>query len=54
MDLHIGLENYDSSKDKRFSGSIKLPHTPRPHQCVCVFGGVSLNYQAKKVLSNSF
>ncbi|QHO53192.1 60S ribosomal protein [Arachis hypogaea] len=28
--LQIGLKNYDPQKDKRFSGSVKLPHIPRP------------------------
>ena len=30
IELQIGLKNYDPQKDKRFSGSVKLPHIPRP------------------------
>merc|ERR1712037_196379 len=38
IDLQIGLKNYDPQKDKRFSGSIKLKHIPRPKFSVCIFG----------------
>ena len=34
----IGLKNYDPQKDKRFSGSVKLPHIPRPKMKVCMLG----------------
>ena len=30
VELQIGLKNYDPQKDKRFSGVVKLPYTPRP------------------------
>ena len=35
VELQIGLKNYDPQKDKRFSGSVKLPYCPRPHLKVC-------------------
>merc|ERR1712202_17269 len=38
VDLQIGLKNYDPQKDKRFSGTIKLKHVPRPKFTVCIFG----------------
>merc|ERR1712224_474204 len=38
IDLQIGLKNYDPQKDKRFSGTVKLRHVPRPKFSVCVFG----------------
>merc|ERR1711890_187695 len=38
IDLQIGLKNYDPQKDKRFSGTIKLKHGPRPKFSVCIFG----------------
>ncbi|CCD73507.1 Large ribosomal subunit protein uL1 [Caenorhabditis elegans] len=38
IELQIGLKNYDPQKDKRFSGSIRLKHIPRPNMKVCVFG----------------
>ncbi|XP_047314019.1 60S ribosomal protein L10a-2-like, partial [Impatiens glandulifera] len=37
-ELQIGLKNYDLQKDKRFSGSVKLPHIPRPKMKVCMLG----------------
>jgi large subunit ribosomal protein L10Ae len=30
IDLQIGLKDYDPNKDKRFAGTVKLPHIPRP------------------------
>ena len=30
VELQIGLKNYDPQRDKRFSGTIKLPTVPRP------------------------
>jgi hypothetical protein len=38
IELQIGLKNYDPQKDKRFSGSVKLPHVPRPKMKVCMLG----------------
>ena len=38
VELQIGLKNYDPQKDKRFSGSVKLPHVPRPKMRVCMLG----------------
>merc|ERR1712029_756856 len=38
IDLQIGLKNYDPQKDKRFSGTVKLRHVPRPKFSVCIFG----------------
>ena len=30
IELQIGLRDYDPERDKRFSGSIKLPFCPHP------------------------
>lgn len=30
VELQIGLKNYDPQRDKRFSGTVKLPQIPRP------------------------
>ena len=30
VELQIGLKNYDPQRDKRFSGTVKLPQVPRP------------------------
>jgi len=38
VELQVGLKNYDPQKDKRFSGTVKLPYTPRPQMKVCVLG----------------
>lgn len=38
VELQVGLKNYDPQRDKRFSGTLKLPACPRPHMSVCVFG----------------
>lgn len=39
VELQIGLKNYDPQRDKRFSGTIKLPTVPRP--------GMSIWYVAR-------
>lgn len=36
IDLQVNLKNYDSQKDKRFSGSMKLPNICRPRMTVCL------------------
>nr|ACO12930.1 60S ribosomal protein L10a [Lepeophtheirus salmonis] len=38
VDLQVCLKNYDPQKDKRFSGTMKLHHIPRPKFNVCVLG----------------
>ncbi|KAJ1736770.1 60S ribosomal protein L10A [Coemansia sp. RSA 1086] len=38
VELQIGLKNYDPQRDKRFSGTIKLPYVPRPRMSVCILG----------------
>ena len=38
IELQITLKNYDPQRDKRFSGSFKLPVIPRPNSLVCVLG----------------
>jgi len=38
IELQIGLKNYDPQRDKRFSGSLRLPICPRPNMSVCIFG----------------
>ena len=36
--LQIGLKNYDPQRDKRFSGTVKLPTVPRPNMSICILG----------------
>jgi large subunit ribosomal protein L10Ae len=38
VELQIGLKNYDPQRDKRFSGTVKLPNVPRPNMSVCILG----------------
>lgn len=38
VELQVGLKNYDPQKDKRFSGSVRLPRIPRPNMTVCILG----------------
>ncbi|KAG1569207.1 hypothetical protein G6F50_006590 [Rhizopus delemar] len=47
IELQIGLKNYDPQRDKRFSGTIKLPHVARPRMTVCVLGDAFHCDQAK-------
>ncbi|EDQ89015.1 uncharacterized protein MONBRDRAFT_37243, partial [Monosiga brevicollis MX1] len=47
VELQIMLKNYDPSKDKRFSGSIRLPAIARPRLTVCVLGDESHCDEAK-------
>jgi len=45
----LGLKNYDPQKDKRFSGTVKLPYTPRPQMKVCVLGDHKHCEEAKAI-----
>ena len=38
IELQITLKNYDPQRDKRFSGSFRLPAVPKPNSSVCVLG----------------
>lgn len=38
VELQITLKNYDPSRDKRFSGTFRLPIVPRPKSSICVIG----------------
>ena len=44
VELQIGLKNYDPQRDKRFSGTVKLPRVPRP--------GMSIWYVSRMELWN--
>ncbi|KHG17356.1 60S ribosomal L10a-1 -like protein [Gossypium arboreum] len=49
IELQIGLKNYDPQKDKRFSGSVKLPHIPRPKMKICMLGDAQHVEEAEKI-----
>ena len=53
IELQIGLKNYDPQKDKRFSGTVKLPYIPRPRLKVCVLGDVKHCEQAQAIAIDS-
>jgi len=49
IELQIGLKNYDPQRDKRFSGTIKLPNVPRPRMSVCILADAAHVDQAKQI-----
>eukprot|EP00267_Zea_mays_P041848 XP_020393779.1 uncharacterized protein LOC103628713 [Zea mays] len=49
VELQISLKNYDPQKDKRFSGSMKLPHIPHPKMKVCMLGDAQHVEEAEKM-----
>merc|ERR1711865_1057761 len=49
IELQIGLKNYDPQKDKRFSGTVQLPHIPRPKLKVCMLGDARHCEQAQAI-----
>ncbi|KAL5221136.1 hypothetical protein ABZP36_025849 [Zizania latifolia] len=49
VELQIDLKNYDLQKDKHFSGSVKLPHIPRPKMKVCMLGDAQHVEEAEKI-----
>ena len=53
IELQIGLKNYDPQKDKRFSGTVKLPYVPRPRMKICVLGDVKHCEQAQAIQVDS-
>jgi large subunit ribosomal protein L10Ae len=48
IDLQVNLKNYDVNKDKRFSGSLRLPNVCRPRLKVCVICDLAQEDSAKK------
>eukprot|EP01023_Acetabularia_acetabulum_P001050 TRINITY_DN1038_c0_g1_i1.p2 TRINITY_DN1038_c0_g1~~TRINITY_DN1038_c0_g1_i1.p2 ORF type:complete len:217 (+),score=25.17 TRINITY_DN1038_c0_g1_i1:108-758(+) len=49
VELQVGLKNYDPQKDKRFSGTVKLPNLPRPRMRICVLGDAKHCEEAKGI-----
>ena len=49
VELQITLKNYDPQKDKRFSGSLRLPNIPKPRMKLCMLGDASHCDKAKAV-----
>lgn len=49
IELQIGLKNYEPQKDKRFSGSVRLPHIPRPKMKICMLGDAQHVEEVEKI-----
>jgi len=49
IELQIGLKNYDPQRDKRFSGSVKLPNLPRPRMSMCILADAADIDRAKQI-----
>lgn len=49
VELQIGLKNYDPQRDKRFSGTTKLPHVPRPRMSICILADAADIDRAKQI-----
>ncbi|TPX50693.1 hypothetical protein SeMB42_g00898 [Synchytrium endobioticum] len=49
IELQIGLKNYDPQRDKRFSGTVKLPNIPRPRMNLCILADQAHIDQAKAI-----
>jgi large subunit ribosomal protein L10Ae len=49
IELQVALKNYDPSRDKRFSGTFKLPTVPRPNMRICVLGSAVHCEEAERV-----
>lgn len=47
--LPVGLKNYDPQRDKRFSGTVKLPHVPRPRMAMCILADAADVDRAKLI-----
>ena len=49
VEIQITLKNYDPVRDKRFSGTFKLPSVPRPNLKCCVLGNAAHCEQADRI-----
>ena len=49
IEAQISLKNYDPVRDKRFSGSFRLPTVPRPKLKCCVLGNAAHCEQADRI-----
>ncbi|KAI8892579.1 large subunit ribosomal protein 1 [Globomyces pollinis-pini] len=49
VELQIGLKNYDPQRDKRFSGTVRLPNVPRPNMKLCILADAAHIDKAKAI-----
>lgn len=55
VELQIGLKNYDPQRDKRFSGTIKLPSVPRPGMSIwCVLQISVVHPESSRIAAATF
>ncbi len=49
IEMQVTLKNYDPQREKRFSGTFKLPTVPRPNLKCCVLGNAAHCEQADRI-----
>jgi len=49
IEIQITLKNYDPQRDKRFSGTFRLPTIPRPNVKCCMLGNAAHCEQADRI-----
>merc|ERR1712238_500867 len=49
VEIQITLKNYDPQRDKRFSGTFRLPSIPRPNLKCCMLGNAAHCEQADHI-----
>lgn len=49
IELQITLKNYDPQREKRFSGTFRLPTVPRPNLKCCMLGNAAHCEQAERI-----
>lgn len=49
IEVQISLKNYDPVRDKRFSGTFRLPTVPRPNLKCCMLGNAAHCEQADRI-----
>merc|ERR1712151_200847 len=49
IELQVTLKNYDPQRDKRFSGTFRLPNLPRPNLKCCMLGNVGHCDEADRI-----
>merc|ERR1712127_745224 len=49
VECQITLKNYDPQREKRFSGTFKLPTVPRPNLKCCMLGNAAHCEQADRI-----
>jgi large subunit ribosomal protein L10Ae len=49
IEIQITLKNYDPQRDKRFSGTFRLPSIPRPNLKCCMLGNAAHCEQADRI-----